>query len=349
MAQDTDIPASATEQAAHWWVTLHGERASEADHREFGEWVAGSPERVEAYLRIARVHQSLKPGHVSWPTDSAEELIRAARQSPEEPATLASTQVLRAKHQRKSFAAAPLKWGLAATVALATGAAWFMLDRPQQFQTALGEQRSVELTDGSRVTLNTASKIQVRLGKRQRQIDLIQGEALFDVAHDPSRPFEVDAGITVLRAVGTQFDVDKRPDRTTVTVVEGLVAITAAGTRSAAALPTLAANDRLIVTNVGPPVLERGTNISIATAWTQRQLIFEQRPLGEVAEEFNRYNRGRIEIADTRLRHEPITGVFRTDDAESFLSFLSSIPGVLVRPDRNGGHRVALHDDDPGT
>ncbi|HEY6642666.1 FecR family protein [Povalibacter sp.] len=347
MTHDKDSATSVTEQAAHWWVVFHSDGASPGDHREFAEWVARSPERVEAYLRTARVQQALKSGDVQWPTDSAADLIREARQSPQEPVPLSgATVVSLPRTQRpRAIAAAPVTWGLAATVMFGIGAAWFMLDRPQHFQTKFGEQRSVLLDDGSHVTLNTASEIEVRFEKDHRRIRLVQGEALFDVAHDAARPFDVEAGNTVLRAVGTQFDVDKRSDRTTVTVVEGRVAVLPATELPGVELPTLAANDRLVISGVGPHVLERGTNIAAATAWTQRRLIFEQRPLGEVAEEFNRYNRARIDIADAGLRQEQITGVFKPDDAASFLSFLSDIPGALIREDGHGGYIVTLDAD----
>jgi transmembrane sensor len=258
------------------------------------------------------------------------------------PLSRANVVPLPQRQQRRSFATTPVALAAAATVLVGICVAWLMPDRPQHFQTKFGEQRSVLLDDGSRVTLNTASRIEVRWAKDHRRIRLVQGEALFDVAHDAARPFDVDAGNAVLRAVGTQFDVDRRPNRTTVTVVEGLVAVIPANEQSGAQLPTLAASDRLVITGVGSHALERGTDVSAATAWTQHRLIFEQRPLGEVAEEFNRYNRARIDVQDEQLRQERITGVFQPDDAASFLSFLSNIPGVRIREDGRGGHTVSL-------
>jgi transmembrane sensor len=109
---------------------------------------------------------------------------------------------------------------------------WLTFSPAEQFQTKVGEQRSVVLADGSRVTLNTASKIEVRLQADHRVVQLLQGEALFEVAHDAQRPFDVHAGHVVVRAVGTQFDIDRRATRTVVTVVEGRVAMLAAGSRT---------------------------------------------------------------------------------------------------------------------
>jgi transmembrane sensor len=237
------------------------------------------------------------------------------------------------------FARATLSFAFA--LLLGVGLAWFMLSRPQVFQTKFGEQRSILLDDGSRVTLNTASKIEIDLNEDRRLIHLVQGEALFEVAHEAARPFDVRAGASVLRAVGTQFDVDMRPTHTTVTVVEGQVALMSGMDRDGR-LPTLLAADRLVITAEGPGVARHGVDVAAAISWTQRQLVFEHRPLGEVAEEFNRYNHDRIEIGSDALRQEQITGTFQSNDAASFVSFLANIPGVRIENDGRGGHVVTL-------
>jgi ferric-dicitrate binding protein FerR (iron transport regulator) len=139
-----------------------------------------------------------------------------------------------------------------------------MLKSPQQFKTEIGEQRSVLLKDGSRVTLNTASKIEVDMRKDRRLVRLVEGEAFFDVTHDAIRPFKVRAGNAVLSDVGTQFNVDMRPTRTTVTVIEGRVAVDSKmaivdqgeelnredhGAAQGALI--LAASDRVVITSSG--------------------------------------------------------------------------------------------------
>jgi transmembrane sensor len=347
MTQDADAAMPIAEQAAHWWVVFHEAGASATDHREFGEWVARSPERVEAYLRVAQLHQALK-SPAMWPDTPADELIRAAKTAPQGVAQLPRANVVDLEARRRTVTKprALLAVGLAAAVLLSVGTAWLMLARSQQFQTRFGEQRSVLLEDGSRVTLNSASKIEVRVRADHRFVRLIQGEALFEVAHDAARPFDVSAGNAVLRAVGTQFDVDKRATHTTVTVVEGIVSVIA-GTGRSGETPTLRASDRLVITAEGANALQHGINVAAAMAWTQHQLIFEHRPLGEIAEEFNRYNRGKIQIADEALRQQEMTGVFQSGDAASFLEFLSSVPGARIRDDGEGGHIVSVDDKSP--
>lgn len=199
------------------------------------------------------------------------------------------------------------------------------------------------------MTLNSASKIEVRLRGDRRQVRLVTGEALFEVAHDTARPFEVRAGDATLRAVGTQFDVDVRPTRTTVTVTEGRVAVLSpeGWPERGIPVPTLGVADQLVITPAGSFVPQHGVNLAAALSWTQHKIIFEHRSVGEVSEEFNRYNRERIKIASTELRDQEITGAFTSNDPTSFLRFLSSIPGVRIRDDGAGGHIVTVDESAP--
>jgi transmembrane sensor len=355
VASDREATISILEQASHWWELLHSDSASRSDHREFGEWVARSPERVEAYLQTARLAKAIKSPRLIWPSTAAEVLIREAKTSPETVVPFSTTRVSASvvrgegRHVQSRFA-----WTAAAVLLMGVGLALFVLERPQEFRTALGEQRSVLMADGSRATLNTASTIEVNLHNGRREVRLVQGEALFEVAHDAARPFVVRAGNALLKDVGTQFNVDMRSNGTTVTVVEGQVAVDSAATSESAAARAghgagdtvealiLRANDRVVVTPTGVGALQRGVNVAASVAWTQRQLMFEHRPLSEVAEEFNRYNKDRIDIDSAELKRQEVTGVFEAKDPASFVAFLSSIPGVEIREGPNGTHIVLL-------
>ena len=176
----------------------------------------------------------------------------------------------------------------------------------------------------------------VRYSRGERIIDLDRGQALFQVAPDTKRRFRVAAGEAGVLAVGTEFDVYRRTGAVTVTVVEGTVAVFT-GT------PPL-----LTPTNLLPPTVLRvraGYQVEIddrvgspqpvdarsAVAWLERKIAFENRPLGEVADEFNRYGPIIIEIDDRDLRAIPISGVFDAYDTDSFAAFLESLDGVLVQ------------------
>jgi transmembrane sensor len=355
MASDMEATISILEQASHWWELLHSDSASNSDHREFGEWVARSPERVEAYLQTARLAKAIRSPRLIWPSTAAEVLIREAKASSETVLPFSTTRVSASvgrgegRHVQSRFA-----WAAAAVLLIGVGLALFIRQTPQEFRTALGEQRSLLLADGSRATLNTASTIEVILKKGRREVRLVQGEALFEVAHDAARPFVVRAGNALLKDVGTQFNVDIRSNGTTVTVVEGEVAVDSAATSESAAAQAshgvgdtvealiLRANDRVVVTPAGVGTPQRGVNVAASVAWTLRQLMFEHRPLSEVAEEFNRYNKDRIEIDSAELRRQEVTGVFDAKDPASFVAFLSSVPGVEIREGANGTHIVML-------
>ena len=340
MTRENEELTSISQQAARWWVVLNNVEASAAEKREFVEWVGRAPERVEACLRIARVHAAVSRANVGWPRTSAEELVRQALAAPED-SIIPLRPNLHSKRDEERRRPA-LRWvaGLAVSIIVAAGLGWrFTLSRPEQFQTKVGEQRSVLLADGSRVTLNTASKIEVRLQADHRIVELLQGEVLFDVAHDAERPFDVHAGRVVVRAVGTQFDIDRRATRTAVTVVEGRVAMIAADSHTGN-LPVLFAGDRVVVRGASLGTLEHDVNLSEVTAWTQHQLVFRHRPLGEIADEFNRYNVGRIEIRSPSLREQELTGTFSSNDVASFVAVLAGIPGVRVVDDGTGGYVV---------
>jgi transmembrane sensor len=277
MAREHEEMTSLTDQAAHWWCLLQEGDAPASEKREFATWVLQSPERIEAVLRIAQVSKALSKARM--PDTPVEVLIREAAAAPEEnvfPLRRRETPVAQPRRGSVMRIAA----GLAAVVLLALGASWFTLMRGERFETRLGEQRLVALADGSRVTLNTASSIEVRLREDRRVVELVAGEALFEVAHDAHRPFEVRVGNVVVKAVGTQFDVDRREIRTAVTVTEGRVAVTVAGARDTQ-LPILSSGERIVIEGGGAPSIEKGIDRAEATAWTQRQLVLQRRASGD--------------------------------------------------------------------
>jgi transmembrane sensor len=324
---EIDPNAPVTEQGSAWWVLLNEGSATEADRRAFAEWVRRSPERVSAYLQAAQVAQVFQSPRTPWPETPVDELIREATTSQVTPLPTA----VKAKPSQRSSRFVP-KIALAALFAIvivASGLYFYSRFYPptERFETALGEQHSLVLSDGSLVTLNTTSEIELHFGRTQRRITLHAGEALFEVAHDADRPFEVTAGETTVRAVGTKFNVDRHSQALKVTVIEGRVEVSTGSANPARV--ALGAGEQLTLTaNEGPKI--SATNATAATAWTQRQLIFDNQPLGDVATQFNRYNREVIEIQSAELRAQPITGVFQSNDPASFLSFLDRIPGVSI-------------------
>ena len=365
-----------SEEAAHWWVLLHGEGATSAQRREFLAWVARSPERIEAYLEVERLVGTLRAGTVRWPDTPVEALIDAARASIR-PVALTPTAASPVQIRGAAADGAPrrsrARWaaGAAAAVALAAGlAAWlWMPGGAQIYRTRAGEQRSILLADGSRVTLNSASTVEVDLRRQRRVLHLLRGEALFQVSHDPARPFDVHADGGVVRAIGTEFNVDLRPHYAAVTVLQGRVAVMSdqqarlpVGSAPFAPPPDGAARVRpqlerfpapagalilgvaqqVRITPHGMSAPRPVSDLTATTAWTRRQLVFEHRPLGEVVDELDRDGRQHIVIASARLRARQVTGVIQLDDPGSLLEFLSDVPGVQIRRSPDGTRIVTL-------
>jgi len=343
LKNELDSTAPVTEQAAFWWVLLNEPGATAADHRAFGEWVVRSPERVAAFLQAAQLTHALESNQTQWPDTPAADLIREALASRHEVATLGA-------RESRSVMARPARvtaWATAAGagVAAVLAAVFLFYSGPQRFETAVGEQRSVVLTDGSLVTLNTSSVIEVRMVKDHRTVRLLGGEALFRVAHDAARPFDVQAGSATVRAIGTQFNVDRRPAETTVTVVEGRVAVYTGNTpnQEQATLPLGAGEQLTLVARTASRPVH--ADVDTVVAWTQRKLIFAHRQLGEVAAEFNRYNRQIIEIRSPGLRSQEVTGVFQANDPDSFLTFLAKLPDVTIEKTADHMHFIVRQEE----
>ena len=367
-----------SEEAAHWWVLLHGEGATATERREFLAWVARSPERIEAYLEVERLIGALRTGAVRWPDTSVEALVEAAHASaeplvlgppgaPPGPTGLSAPGNTSPPRTRRRVRVA----AIAATVAAAAVAlgAWLGISGGVPvYSTHAGEQRSFLLADGSRVTLNSASAVEVDLRKHRRVIYLLRGEALFQVSHDPARPFDVHADGGVVRAIGTEFNVDLRTHYAAVTVLQGRVAVMSAaqaslpvpaipfssGGRVPAVRPRMArfpapagslilgVAQQVFITPHGVSAPRPVSDLAATTAWTRRQLVFEHRPLGEVVDELNRDGREHIVIDSAALRTRDVTGVIQLDDPGSLLEFLSDVPGVRIARERDGTSVVTL-------
>ncbi|MCY1435382.1 Protein FecR [compost metagenome] len=195
------------------------------------------------------------------------------------------------------------------------------------YATRIGERRSIELADGSRVWLNSGSALSVDFSTGERRLALHAGEALFEVAKDPQRPFIVRAGDTEVMAVGTRFDVDSRGGQTRVDVTEGVVQVSKAASQPL----RLSAGQRLSLDERTPePAAVQPLDLDSASAWQRGKLIFNQRPLGDVLAELERYLPESILLTDDALRAHKVSGVFDLDDPAALLKTLERLQPVTV-------------------
>lgn len=322
-------------EASAWFIEFRTGEVRGSDRARFDEWLRRSPEHVQAYLVIAAGWAELPTSDPDQSLDITS-LIQRAREAQDENVVTLSPKMMPPRRRTSRvwvarFAAA----SLAVVVSL-----MFYFAQHDTYRTGVGEQRTVELVDGSTIELNVQSKIRVRLSKNVREVDLIDGQALFHVAKDPTRPFIVRSGTAKVRAVGTQFDVYRKNSGTIVTVVEGRVAVMAPaqpipGESAPAASSFLAAGDQITVpsdsasSKVTPKPIH--TDVAAATAWVQKRLIFEETALSKVVEEFNRYNTRRLVIVDPQLQSVEISGVYSASDPDSLLGFLRSLPDIALR------------------
>lgn len=269
-SRDSTIPNALTplsEQAAYWWVTLRDGECTDADRSAFAQWVTRSPERVEAYLRVASFMAKLRSRDLQWPDDTAEALIASAKAEGAEVVHL-PTPVAREEEPAIPARLRRLRGPLAATAALLSlvaTVAWLYFAAPHRYQTAPGEQRTVALSDGSFMTLSPSTAVEVDYHRDRRLVHIPGGEALFQVAHEAGRPFEVIDPRVIVRAVGTRFHVDCRQHQTTITVLDGSVVVERRGRDPGFSPLVLDAAEQVVIRESGDPSFSRLPGVPVRT------------------------------------------------------------------------------------
>jgi len=200
------------------------------------------------------------------------------------------------------------------------------------YTTGIGEQRTITLTDGSAVTLNAGSALSVHMTETERRLTLYEGQALFTVAKDRTRPFIVEAQNGLTRALGTTFDIDIKPAQVVVTVLEGTVGVTPARgqPQNTNDMVILQENSRVQYAETGLLSAPEYVDSDIETAWRRGKLIFDAKPLGDVVAELERYRSGTIIIANRQLHALQITGVFDLTQPEEILHAIETTLPVTV-------------------
>ena len=321
------------EAAADWFVRLHADDVTETVRRQHAAWLAENEENRARYRAVERSMLEVS-GLGDWMREHTAELNRRvmARQS---------------RRQRT--------WtvGLAAAASVVAAVGyWTILGPETAFETARAEQREVALEDGSRLHLNAASEVVVRYTETMREVELVRGEGVFDVAHDEHRPFVTTAVAAEVVAVGTQFRVRLDADDVTVTVLEGTVAVSPnvqqaedraqhpGTTVGPAHTALLNANDQITIGFDGRVNDIESVDAFEATAWREGKLIFEETPLRQVIREVARHSPVEIVVSDDVPDH-PITGLIHIRSPEAMLGFISS--AVPVTPVRASSDTIVLH------
>jgi transmembrane sensor len=326
------IPAQIVDEASEWFVLMRDPAVALRCRENFAAWLRTSPVNVAAYIDIAKLWGDA--AHVSPDIEAIEQ------GQPEALATVSSLTGNRETARASRESVMPMgehardrarsSFKLVAGVVIVVGAglaAWLTFGRATTtYSDGIGEQRQITLEDNSRVHLDSKSRFTVRFSAFERRIDLLEGRALFEVAHSAARPFIVYSGGVAVRAVGTQFDVNSLNAGTVVTVVEGRVSLEGASTGHS----PLTAGERATIDRQGQVALEPNVDLAAATSWLQSRLDFQNAPLSEIVEEFNRYNRTPIILTDPSLGNMRVSAVFRTTDTASLLRFLGRVEGIQI-------------------
>lgn len=316
-------------RASEWFELLPA--ASPEQLQAFEAWLSESRLHVQEFLEIAEVEFSLQDLDRRR-SHNVETLLRRIGRNVAPLPRRATAGAWRTARRGWKIA------GLAAACA-AIGLSWIflfaVLGGAKEYQTAIGEQRIVELADNSLVTLNADSEINVHLLDSERKIDLQRGEAIFKVAYDALRPFRVHTRAGIVQAVGTQFGVhDRLNGDTRVSVLEGRVRLTAKRTEGAAQPEQLllAAGEEADIRLDGTIRRHENAVVADSVAWRERRLVFENAPLEEMVLEFNRHNpNARLRLENLQGDERRYDGVFEATDPESLVALLAKDPDLEIR------------------
>lgn len=310
------------EEASQWHARYLSGEMTAAQKVEFLQWLQDSPRNVQEYLKTTQMAQLMPGALQGLDLQNEHESSMGANVVP-----LASAKVRSPRPARRVILATAASL-LVVAVLLTVMKVWDSRVG-QLYSAAHGDQRTLHLSDGSLIHLNSSSRARVRFSQSQRLVELQEGQAMFEVAHDPDRPFRVQTEQTEVLAIGTRFDVYRRnAGHIVVTVVEGRVDV---GESSAdKARIRLSVGQQADLRDGHPIVAD--ADLDSATAWIRREIVFSGRTLAEVADEFNRYLRVPIHIEDANLRSTRISGVFSAYDEAAFIAFLREFDNVDVEP-----------------
>jgi len=341
------------EQAAEWLVRRDGADWCANDEARLHAWLDESGAHAVAFIRLeaaweqARRLKALGPGLPAgvvpppgqWQVSPFFDQASQTQGSPERTPEKFSSDEIRNSGPRRRTAR---RFGIAASILIALGAGgYFLAERLQGelYVTPLGGVAAVPIADGSRITLNTASEVRVALSPSERRVELKRGEAFFEVAKDPSRPFVVEAGSKRVVAVGTKFSVRRDGGEVEVVVTEGVVRLESAGsTRSnetelASTRVESLTPGKIARANAEGLLVERRELVDLQEklAWRAGYVVFNETALADAVAEFNRYNAEKLVIDDPAVAAYRVSGKFRSTSFESFVRLLETAFPIEAR------------------
>lgn len=323
---ETPFAASPNDQAAAWVARLHADDAGEADWLALEAWLAADPNHGAAYEEAEGLWAAL---------ETHRDAIRAGLETGRADglADLTARRQARMSWKRLSLAVVPIAAALVAGLLLV--GPWIE-GRGVTYVTAPGQTREVVLKDGTTIAINGGSRLTVRMTETGRTVEMGQAEAAFDVTHDPARPFLVEVGESQVRVVGTAFNIRRDATTTRVSVLRGIVQVADIQEPDRAVRLTVGQSvsrddrtDRAVISRAGTDE---------AQAWRTGRLIYNDRPLAEVATDLSRAFATPVVVADDAASLR-FTGVLELDDETRVITRLE---GFLPVRAYRAGDRVEL-------
>ncbi len=301
------------EQASYWVSLLHDRNCTSQQRLAFQAWLSQSPQHQQAYQEVEACWQQM--GNLEA---LAKPQLEAAR-----------AYINNNQHKRRWLPIQSL--AIAASILLLVIAVPFarlFLDNGV-YLTAKGEQTHIQLSDDTRIDLNTDSEIKVAYTFFERKVRLERGEALFTVTHDADKPFEVAASDGFIRDIGTQFNVYKQADKVAVTVLEGEVSVSY---QQAKTRQNLMAGMQLIYSEDGQKQLTNNDeSIHDVAAWCDGQIIFKSQRLETVLEQLSRYHSVQLNVGNAKLAALKVSGSFPTENLDLALNTIAaSLPVQFI-------------------
>ena len=301
MPEATGIPPATKAEAAAWLARLHADNRTRADEEAFAAWLAAKPENAAAFEAVTN----------TWDLTGALSADLFAKEP------MPSV----ALHRRGILV------GLGTLVTAGAGLGVWQQAYAGVYETAVGEQRHVALSDGTRVFLDTNTRLRECFTSRTRSVEFERGRANFRVTSDSQRPFTVLAASERIVADETSFDVDSNISRLSIVLLQGHALVRTDG-RARADRWLLATGQRLVVTGTAARIDK--PNLAPLVAWQTGQAIFDNETLSAAVAEMNRYTALRIVIAYPALRSLRISGVYGVGDNEAFARSISALLPVVV-------------------
>ena len=343
--------------AAEWLARRDASAWSAADQTQLTMWLERNVAHRVAFIRLesawlqsdrlkalgAGVPRGVMPVRGAFTTSAfaAQHSPDASESIPSNTARMTAHSKRRPRYRLRYVAATAV---VLLAISLTLSWRYYTATDDATYQTALGTLQVVKLTDGSVVTLNSNSRVNIALSRRKRLINLRQGEAFFQVARDPGRPFVVTAGSRHVTAVGTAFAVRRSAGDLRVVVTHGVVRLDTDDVPGAVRQATtfLPAGSVAIADASGVVVHFRSVQRARDfLSWRDGYLSFHATPLATAAAEFNRYNAHKIIIADPAVGALRIGGKFRWSNADTFVRLLEQ--GFPIRVVRRDDAMVLYH------